>query len=724
MPSQFNILGEHLQGVLNSIIDAVNGKAASGHTHDDRYYTETETNNLLNTKVNTSGSTLTGNVNWAQTDRGLTWAFNTDGAYIKFFNTGDGDTNSRLEFGTSDNGNEFFRWTIAGTEEATLKSDGLRVANSVYMAGNLVATQSWVGAQGYLTSVPAQYITQDTADQLYQPIGNYDNYGSWNLKTNGTQRTTVTSGGTLDIKAGTNVTVTYSAGGGVTIASTDTNTWRPLGTGATDAAAGNHTHAFSEITSKPTTLAGYGITDAASSSHTHAWTTITGRPTALSSFTNDLGNYGSWITASHLNDYSNGGYRVIADYGGSTTWYLRSNGQFIWGTGHDWTASFRLNIDNGSGYASNGSWAFFGQQDSNQAKGTWRGVRIRRYDNGAVDGDLSAGAYYVGDTRKDTNWDTAYSWGNHATAGYGSEGDTAKGLEAFNWGNHADAGYLTSLPSHTHSYLPLSGGTLTGDVTTSGNIKGANLQLSGATPTLYFNGTNDGGDYASSDMAIKATPEGLDFYEPEDGNKIHFQILDDLGVNSPYGYQWNGQSLDARYQAAGSYAASSHTHSYLPLSGGTLTGTLTGRDIVSSADRTYNLGADDNRWRIVFCETLDSAGLHEANLASGGIAEMTTGTVLVWKDGRNIPCTEFASHMRMGIAVRGNAAPLVQGAEPVLCHGEVNEGDYLVTSGLEGHATAVSRDFVLQHQLMDCIIGKALESGDGESHLVKTWITI
>ena len=55
--------------------------------------------------------------------------------------------------------------------------------------------------------------------------GTYDNYVSWNLKTNGVQRIAVTSGGTLDIVAGTNMSATYSAGGVVTLASTDTNTW-------------------------------------------------------------------------------------------------------------------------------------------------------------------------------------------------------------------------------------------------------------------------------------------------------------------------------------------------------------------------------------------------------------------------------------------------------------------------------------------------------------------
>ena len=33
----------------------------------------------------------------------------------------------------------------------------------------------------------------------------YDNYSSWNLKTNSVQRTTVGSGGTLDIIPGTNI---------------------------------------------------------------------------------------------------------------------------------------------------------------------------------------------------------------------------------------------------------------------------------------------------------------------------------------------------------------------------------------------------------------------------------------------------------------------------------------------------------------------------------------
>lgn len=43
----------------------------------------------------------------------------------------------------------------------------------------------------------------------------------------------------------------------------------------------SHAHAFADLTSKPTTLAGYGITDAAASSHTHAIANVTGLQGAL-----------------------------------------------------------------------------------------------------------------------------------------------------------------------------------------------------------------------------------------------------------------------------------------------------------------------------------------------------------------------------------------------------------------------------------------------------------
>lgn len=155
---------------------------------------------------------------------------------------------------------------------------------------------------------------------------------------------------------------------------------------------------------------------------------------------------------------------------------------------------------------------------------------------------------------------------------------------------------------------------------------------------------------------------------------------------------------------------------------------LTSRTIVPETNVAYDLGTPEARWQIVFCQTLDSAGQHESQLQNPegekSVGDYATGTVLVWKGGKNIPCTEAADHMRMGIAVNGIDSPLVQGAEPVLVTGSVNEGDYLVTSSVEGHAKAITPQFMRQHMLFDCVIGKALESGEGDSHLIKTWINI
>ena len=68
--------------------------------------------------------------------------------------------------------------------------------------------------------------------------------------------------------------------------------------------------------------------------------------------------------------------------------------------------------------------------------------------------------------------------------------------------------------------------------------------LQNVNPTIYFNGTSDSNNNpATADFAIRANPEGLDFIEPEDGNKVQFQIYDDSGVNSPFGYHVNGTRI-------------------------------------------------------------------------------------------------------------------------------------------------------------------------------------
>lgn len=50
-------------------------------------------------------------------------------------------------------------------------------------------------------------------------------------------------------------------------------------------------------------------------------------------------------------------------------------------------------------------------------------------------------------------------------------------------------------------------------------------------------------------------------------------------------------------------AAASHTHSYLPLAGGTLTGNLSSRQIAPSANNSYTLGTSSLKWSNVYATT-------------------------------------------------------------------------------------------------------------------------
>ena len=147
-----------------------------------------------------TGGTMTGNINYAQTDRGLTWGFNTDGAYIKFFNTGDADTNSRLEFGTSDNNNEFFRWvhTSLGVTYENMRLMPVSNGNSeLIINGKFIkqggTTEQFLKANGDIDST------------AYYPSSNPNGYT--------TNTGTVTSVASLTIgTTGTDITSTVATG--------------------------------------------------------------------------------------------------------------------------------------------------------------------------------------------------------------------------------------------------------------------------------------------------------------------------------------------------------------------------------------------------------------------------------------------------------------------------------------------------------------------------------
>jgi hypothetical protein len=150
-------------------------------------------------------------------------------------------------------------------------------------------------------------------------------------------------------------------------------------------------------------------------------------------------------------------------------------------------------------------------------------------------------------------------------------------------------------------------------------------------------------------------------------------------------------------------------------------------NILPTVDNTYRLGESGLCWAEVWAYTFNTCGIFEQNLAGTNKEEnnnQITGTVMVWKDGKLIPCNKENDHMRMGVMVNGKDLPIVQGAEPVLVVGEVKEGDYLVTSNKIGHAKAITREEMIANNLQDVKFAIALENGTGKSYTINAYINI
>lgn len=116
--------------------------------YDDRY-------------LKLTGGWMSGDINFGG-DNKIYWGRNTDSASISFKNDGDGDANSYMSFVTSDNGNEYFRWSHSSgstnTEWMALRSDGLRVR------GTKVSLEGHTHDDRYYTKAEsnAKYITDIT----------------------------------------------------------------------------------------------------------------------------------------------------------------------------------------------------------------------------------------------------------------------------------------------------------------------------------------------------------------------------------------------------------------------------------------------------------------------------------------------------------------------------------------------------------------------------------
>jgi len=238
------------------------------------------------------------------------------------------------------------------------------------------------------TSITDNSANWNTAFGWGDHAGLYDDYSSWNLKTNGVQRTTVTSSGDLDLVAGTDISLSYGAGGVVTINST-----------------------FTPSYFTPTSLlADYGFTDDSAN-----WNTAyTNRITSLTT----TGSSGaSTLTTNTLNipNYTLSGLGYTGDLNaneyvhpsGDGNLHVPANG--ITNNGKVLTAGATAGLY---------TWETIPAGVTDHTLLSNIGSNSHAQIDTAIGGYLSHAANSSIHFTENPNWNTAFGWGDHALEGY------------------------------------------------------------------------------------------------------------------------------------------------------------------------------------------------------------------------------------------------------------------------------------------------------------------
>ena len=169
---------------------------------------------------------------------------------------------------------------------------------------------------------------------------------------------------------------------------------------------------------------------------------------------------------------------------------------------------------------------------------------------------------------------------------------------------------------------------------------------------------------------------------------------------------------------------SGSTGNDIPLTTHQFTGsiTVTGSGIFPGTNGTIDLGSHTKKFSNLYATNTFFGGVHEINLETEGLDQMQEGTVLTLKNGTLHPCKKEADPLVMGIVSSNSNFPIVLGAEPVLITGKIKEGDYIITSKIEGHGKGIDPKHIYTKQLFGKIIAQAIEKGNGRSHIIKAMI--
>lgn len=569
----------YTDGVTSNIQTQLNGKAAVSHTHDDRYYTESETDDLLAAKANTSHTHSATNITSGTLalDRIPTI---TD-AKIQ------GMSASKLT-GTIPQANlpSYVDDVLEYNGKSTFPESG--ESGKIYVDTSTNKTYRWSGS-GY-TEISASLALGTTSSTAFR--GDYGNTayqhatakgsafasGLYKITTNAQGHVTAATAVTKsDITAlgipGQDTNTTYG------VASSSANGLMSAADKAKLDGIASGANNYTLPTASSSTLG--GVKTGANITNSSGTISLTkANVTAALGYTPPTTDTNTWIAFKGATTSAAGtaGY-VPAPTAGAANRYFRSDG--TWTEPPNTNTTYTL-TKSGSTITLNGS-----DGSSSEVTDANTTYTLSSFGVTATAAELNYMDGVTSNVQTQLNGKAASSH-SHSTA------------------STSAAGFLRQLDGSTSNYLRGDGTWATPPNTTYSNMSGASTSAAGkaglvpapaagaANRYLRSDGVwavppDTNTTYTLSSFGITATAAELNTLDGVTATATEINYLD--GVTSNIQTQLNGK------------ADSSHTHSYLPLSGGTLTGTVTSRAIQPSANNSYNLGTSDYKYNTVYATT-------------------------------------------------------------------------------------------------------------------------
>lgn len=228
--------------------------------------------------------------------------------------------------------------------------------------------------------------------------------------------------------------------------------------------------------------------------------------------------------------------------------------------------------------------------------------------------------YSIPTTSNQTNWNTAYSWGNHATAGYLDNADIGVSVQAYNINTVIDASYVHTDNNYTSTEkTKLSGIEDGADVTDA-----ANVSLAGAVMD---------GDFTSNGL-MKRTGAGT--YAVITDNSSNWDTAYSWGNHASAGYLLptdigvSIQGYDSNLSAIASLSGTSGLLKKTAINTWTLdtsTYLTTETDPVYTASSWYSTTNNSSNWNTAYSDRLKWDGGSSGLVASTGRTSLGATTI-------------------------------------------------------------------------------------------------